>query len=201
MHVAGQWFFVIAAGVALIGLRLYLGMWQLHRNDRRVMRMFRRERAMHGGHDAPLPGAWTRMRNAGLATLLVPGAASLLVFAMYAFGGRYQVDRDGRIDCLVLSIAYPMGSALLGAIVGLCTPWMRGFVRSSLVGMVALTPLTIGCALAMDDALTHWQSFDTILCVGMISVFGMAIGYGSVRGDRLRAMGSKEARVALREES
>jgi hypothetical protein len=202
MNVAGPWVeptLVIAAGVALIGLRLYLGVSQLHRSDRWALRIIRRERAMHKGHDAPLPDAWTRMRNAGLATLIVPGAGSLVLLAIYVYGGRYQFYRHERVDYLVASISYPIGSALLGAIVGLGKPWMRGFVRSSLVVMAALTPLIVGIALSMDNALTHWDTFDTALCVGMIVIYGMAGGYGSARGERLRAMRGKEARTISRE--
>jgi hypothetical protein len=198
MNAAGQWLLLSAMGVTLIALRLYLGVTQLHRNDRWALRMIRRERAMHGGHDAPLPSAWRRMLNAGRATLIVPGAGTLVLLAIYAHGGRYQIVGDDRVDFLVLSIANPIGTALLGSILGLGIPWAHGFVRSTLVGMAALIPIVIGTALSMDDALTHWQTFDTVLCIAMVTVLGMAIGYGSVREHQLRAMRGEQARSVLR---
>jgi hypothetical protein len=127
---------------------------------------------------------WLRLRNGALFGLVFPGGCTLIILAMYALGGRYQHDKASDMDLLVLSISYPIGSVLLGAILALAGTWVRGFLLSTLVGIIAITPFVVAVGLGMDDGLHHWNREHTIICGSLILVYGAAIGYGMARTKR-----------------
>jgi hypothetical protein len=123
-------------------------------------------------------GAWQRAWRGMKVTLVVPGAFTILIVAMYMIAGRHQLSRGTDTDLLVLSIAYPLGSAIMGAVIGWGAPFMRGHVRSALVGIAAIAPFVFGVMLSVDNGLQHLDEVHIVLGVGMTIVYGAAIGYG-----------------------
>jgi hypothetical protein len=126
-------------------------------------------------------GPLQRIGRGALMGLAFPGAFTILILIMYLVGGRYQTDRTGSLDTLVLLIAYPTGSAIMGAVLGFALPFMRNWVSAALVGMVALAPLIIGIALSSHDAGTPWAPDEAIIAAIMIAVFGSALGISVLR--------------------
>jgi len=122
-------------------------------------------------------GAWERAWRGARLGLVFPGVFTILILVIYLFGGRHQLSRGIEADFLVLSIAYPLGAAIMGAVLALGAPFMRGYVRSALVGMAALAPFLIGIGLSMDDGLTHWSSSQTEITFALTIVYGGMIGY------------------------
>lgn len=180
---------VIAASLLGTGLHLYRRFKRQRAFSRRLAEVEAKEAQHHGGV-IENPPAWLRVRNGASLTLLVPGVFSVLIWAVYAFGGRIQRDSAGvSTDMLVLSIAYPLGSVLMGAIVGLGRPAMRNVISSTLIGTLAVAPLMIGIALSMDNALTRWRLQDTVMAAGLSLLFGAALGYGATTRTRRRAAG------------
>jgi len=170
---------VIAFSLVGAGLHLYYRVKRQRAFSRRLAEVEAKESQQHGGV-LENPPAWLRVRNGALVTLAFPGAFSVLIWAIYVFGGRIQRDGAGvSTDMLVLSIAYPLGSLLMGAIVGLGRPVMRSFITSTLVGSLAVAPLIIGIELSMDNALTQWNLPDMVMTAFMILFFGIALGYGA----------------------
>jgi hypothetical protein len=123
-----------------------------------------------------------------LLCLVFPGVFSVLIWAAYLLGGRIQRDNSGvTTDLLVLSIAYPVGSLLMGTVLGLGVPLMRNFASSSIVGILAIAPLMVGIGLSIDNALTQWTLSDTVLTASLTIVFGIALGCGATIVTRRRA--------------
>jgi hypothetical protein len=127
-------------------------------------------------------GAWQRAVRGGAVTALFPGGFSVLMLLMWLFGGRYQRDHGVTIDLLQASILYFIGSTFLGAAIGLGLPYMRGLVRSTLIGAIAIAPLFIGSLVSMDAG--HWGTFETVFSTSMSVLMGMAIGVGVTNGKR-----------------
>jgi hypothetical protein len=163
----------------------------------RIYRAFRRRRRMVARLDAVpasererrrrefvAQSAWQRAWRGMRVTLIVPGAFTILIVAMYVIGGRHQLSRGTDTDFLVLSIAYPLGSAIMGAVIGLGAPFMRGFVRSALVGIAAIAPFVFGIMLAVDNGLQHLDEMHMVVGTGMTVLYGSAIGYGVGRARR-----------------
>jgi hypothetical protein len=171
------------------GVHLYNRIKRQRAFSRRLAEIEAKDAQQHGGV-LENPPAWLRVRNGALVALLFPGVFSILIWAVYVFGGRIQRDGAGvRTDMLVLSVAYPLGSLLMGAIVGLGRPVMRNLITSTLVGSLAIAPLIAGIVLSMDNALTQWRLSDTAMAAGMSLVFGAALGYGATTRTRRRAAG------------
>ncbi len=80
---------------------------------------------------------------------------------MYMIVGRHQLSDGTDTDLLVLSIAYPLGSAMMGGVIGLGEPFMRGHVRSALVGIAAIAPFVFGVMLSVDHGLEHLSRVTT----------------------------------------
>jgi hypothetical protein len=129
-------------------------------------------------------GGWQRAWRGMKVTLVVPGAFTILIVALYMIGGRHQLSHGTDTDLLVLSIAYPVGSAIMGAVIGLGAPFMRGHVRSALVGIAAVAPFVFGICLSMDNGLQHMGEVQIVMGAGMTILFGSAIGYGVGRARR-----------------
>ena len=89
-------------------------------------------------------GPWQRGWRGAALGLAFPGIFTILILAIFAFGGRHQLSRGVETDYLVLSIVYPLGSAIMGAVLALGAPFMRGYVRSALVGMRRSRRLSLG---------------------------------------------------------
>ena len=123
-----------------------------------------------------------RLVKGGTITLVIPGGFSSLLLLIGVFGGRYQRDGDITTDFFTLSELYLLGSIFLGAAIGLGAPFMRGLVRASLVGMVAIAPLLLGVAWSMDSG--NWHAFDTVFVGLMTVILGIAIGRGAMREER-----------------
>jgi hypothetical protein len=136
-------------------------------------------------------GAWNRARRGASLGLAFPGIFTILILVIYAFGGRHQLSKGTEIDFLVLSIAYPLGSAIMGAVLALGAPFMRGYVRSALVGMAAFAPFVIGIGLATDNGLTRWDSSQTGVSVALTIFYGGVVGY--VVGKKLGRQTSRTA--------
>ena len=127
---------------------------------------------MHG-----TPSAWRQWLDAVAFSATFPGMFSIPIWAIYLFGGRYWTDPDGvRMDWLVLSIAYPVGALLIGAIAGLGTPLRRNVLSSCIIGTIAIAPLAAGIALSMGNALTHWAVANTIVAGSLSLAFGITLG-------------------------
>jgi hypothetical protein len=126
--------------------------------------------------------AWQRTVRGGAVTALFPGGFTALLLLMWLFGGRYQRDHNTTIDLLQSSIFYFVGSAFLGAAIGFGLPYMRGFVRSSLIGAIAIAPLFIGIAISMDAG--HWGTFETVSAASLSVIMGIAVGHGVTNGRR-----------------
>ena len=177
---------VIAASLLAAGYHLYFRIKRQRAFSRRLAEVEAQESQQHGVLEHP--PAWLRVRNGALFTLLFPGVFSVLIWAVYVFGGRMQRDSAGvSTDMLVLSIAYPLGSLLMGAVIGLGRPAMRNVISSTLIGTLAIAPLMIGIGLSMDNALTHWTLPDTVMTAGLTVLFGAALGYGATTRKRGRA--------------
>lgn len=178
---------VIAASIVAFGFHAYRVVRKQRAFARRVAASEPQLTQRKGGTLAT-PSAWRRVRNAALLCLVFPGVFSVLIWAVYLLGGRIQRDNSGvTTDLLVLSIAYPVGSLLMGAVLGLGLPLMRNFVSSSIVGILAVAPLMVGIGLSMDNALTQWTLGDTVLTGSLTIVFGMTLGYGATMVTRRRA--------------
>ena len=178
---------VIAASIAALGCHAYRLVRTQRAFPRRVAAL-ESQLAQRRGGTLATPSAWRRVRNTALFCLVLPGVFSILIWAAYLLGGRIQRDHYGvTTDLLVLSIAYPLGSVLMGTVLGLGMPLMRNFMSSSIVGIVAIAPLMIGIGLSMDNALTQWTLSDTVLTGSLTIVFGMALGYGATTVTRRRA--------------
>ena len=185
---------VIAASLVGAGFHLYYRVKRQRAFSRRLAEVEAKESEEHGGV-LKNPPAWLRVRNGALFTLAFPGAFSVLIWAVYVFGGRMQRDDAGvSTDMLVLSIAYPLGSLLMGAIVGLGRPVMRGFITATLVGSLAVAPLSIGVELSMDNALTQWRLPNTVMTAVMTLLFGTALGHG-VRAVKRRRLTTRATSV------
>lgn len=175
---------IVLATVAL-GFRVF-GLVQKRRHVFSPARSTGERGGDSNGGTVPKVGTWQRVRNGASFGAICPGLFSVLIWLIYLFGGRFQQDNGVTTDFLVLSIAYPLGSLLMGAILGLGLPMMRNFASSSMVGMIAIAPLSIGIGLSMDNALTHRTSGTTVV-VAVVTVFlGMAIGYGATNVTRQR---------------
>jgi hypothetical protein len=132
---------------------------------------------------ASLP-PWQRIGRGALMGLVLPGAFTILILYEYLHGGRYQNDGRSTTDVLVLLIAYPIGSVIMGAVLGFGTRFIRSMASATVVGMLAIAPLLIGCGLSLDDG--HWEASDTIITAILTVVFGAALGHGVLRARRNR---------------
>ena len=125
---------------------------------------------------------WRRTVRGGAITALFPGGFSALMLLVCLFGGRYQRDHNKTIDLLQMAILYFVGSSFLGAAIGFGIPYMRGPVRATLGGAIAIAPLLIGISISMDAG--HWGTFETVFSASMSVLMGLAIGLGVTNGER-----------------
>jgi hypothetical protein len=98
---------------------------------------------------------------------VIPGIFSLLILAILVFGGRYQNDKYGQPqDMLVLFVGYLLGSVFLGAIMGVLSPWTRRVPLAVGAGWLAAMPMTAGIVAAQGDNLGHWTTQATEMAMG-----------------------------------
>ena len=179
---------VIAAALVGAGVQIYYRLERLRALLRRIAER-QNETALQSSRAQSEPSAWRRAIQGASFTLIVPGAFSILIWAAYLFAGRTLGDNgDIQIDTLVLSIAYPLGSALMGAVLGLGRPVMRNFIMSTFVGVVAVAPWIIGIELSMGNALTHWGVPNTAMTVMIVLALGIALGFGATAVRRRRVI-------------
>lgn len=140
---------------------------------------------------AATPSVWRRTRNGAVVGLMFPGIFTLLLVGVYLFGGRYQRDYDSTIDMLVLSIAYPLGSAIMGGVIGFGAPFMTNFARGTLVGTAAMLPFMIGIGLSMSNGLAHWDMPWTLVTASLSVMLGAGLAIGVLRGRAREASGGR----------
>ena len=150
--------------------------------------------------DAPFASRpfWERVERGAFFTVLVPGGFSVLILLWAAFDGRYQKiakDDMSSVDLLELGILYLLGSMWLGAAIAAAAPLMRGFVIRTLVGITAVAPLITACVWAISAG--HWDLVDTVISASMILLYGVCIGHGVKRSEKLRARARRELGLDL----
>jgi hypothetical protein len=103
-----------------------------------------------------------------------PGGFSIPILLFCAFGGRHYRSRGTTTDLLELGVLYLLGSVFLGAAIGFASPFMRGLVSRSLIGIAAVASLIIGIGLSMDAG--TWKTDDSMITVSLSVLFGLALG-------------------------
>jgi len=167
--------------LALFAGRVYLLIGKRRRIQSAVEKAIRTTPKESGTPFAELSG-WQRVKKGGGITAVFPGGFSILLLLIWLYGGRYQRLKGTPTDVAELTILYFVGSVLLGATIGFGYPYMRGFVRSSLIATLAFVPLMIGCELAMNFG--HWETTDIVVTASLSVLFGMALGHGAAKGQR-----------------
>ena len=187
----------LAGGLVLVATLAAARFYLLFAKRQRILRRVDAAQAAYvaagGVPFAQLPTRH-RVSRAARFTALVPGGCTALILIAFLVGGRFQRDPGVTIDLLELATLYFAGSVFIGVALGFGAPVMRGFVRASIVGIIAIAPLSIGCVLSMDEG--HWGTFETILAAGMSVALGTALGYGASRGERLEASAARRSRLA-----
>jgi hypothetical protein len=110
------------------------------------------------------------------------GTFDVLIILSLLVGGRYQTygrsARSGTCDFLFLSVAYPIGAFLSGAIIG-ATYSMRRRVWVVIPAMIAsMVPWFTAIALPDVRARAHWAVADTDLVLVCSTLVGSVLGYG-----------------------
>jgi hypothetical protein len=142
--------------------------------------------------------ALVRAERGALGMLLGFSFFSLGSLALLVFGGRHQPDRQGNPqDLLTLFLAWMIGSAWVGATVGLASPWMRRFPVAAAIGPIAVLPLMVGFLAADANGFSHWTGHQTMLAVVISLVVGVIFGVGCWR--RVRDVPSAPATPSDRE--
>jgi hypothetical protein len=116
-----------------------------------------------------------RVGGGAVIGLLFPGVFSILILLTLFVGGRHQVDDHGnQPDVLALFAYYLLGSAAMGAILGLFWPRLRNPLAAILTGCVATAPLVLGISSAMTPS--HPD-----LMIGLTVLFGTVVGLSARR--------------------
>ena len=119
----------------------------------------------------------SRAKASALAvgTVFVP--FTVLIFAMWIFGGPEQRVRGALVRVDLLLLLYPLGAILTGAILGVLEPFVgRSRWRAALTGAVAVLPWFAGIALTTDHGYRDWNGAHTFTIVIMTLVFGPVVG-------------------------
>ena len=132
------------------------------------------ETPSHHPRDATTLG---RAKASALAvgTVFVP--FTILIFAMWIFGGPEQRVRGALVRVDLLLLLYPLGAIVTGAILGVLEPFVgRSRWRAALTGAVAVLPWLAGIALTTDHGYRDWNGAHTFTIVIMTLVFGPVVG-------------------------
>jgi hypothetical protein len=92
---------------------------------------------------------WKRLGFGAFVGLAALGGPSLLLLLITAGGGRYQQGRGGvEQDMWLVSLVYPFGAAIGGAIALVFAPFLKHAWQAALIGAIALFPMGLLIGLA-----------------------------------------------------
>ena len=110
-----------------------------------------------------------------VGTIFVP--FTILIFAMWIFGGSAQRVRGTLVRVDLLLLLYPLGAIVTGALLGLFETFIgRSRWRAALAGAIAVLPWFAGIALTTDHGYRDWNDAHTFATVIMTLIFGPLVG-------------------------
>jgi len=126
-----------------------------------------------------------RMIRGAIQALRYFGIFCLLILALWLFGGAEQESRGMTIRADLLTLLYPAGVIIAGAVFGLLEPVAdRSRGAAMAVGVIALLPWVLGISLTMDRGYADWTIGHTITSLITTVLLGSAAGYGYSLGNR-----------------
>ncbi len=143
---------------------------------------------------------WGRAARAAGNSVLALGLPCLLLVAVALVGGRYQHGRGGtEVDVGALSVLYPLGIALAGAIAGVGAPRVRRAWQAGLLGLAAALPAMSLIASTFDPRDPGASRGRVIAALVGALASGPAVGVNLFRHDRReRESGSRTRGAAKR---
>lgn len=131
--------------------------------------------------------AFARVELGALSVLIAFAIFSFGSLAFLVIGGRHQADSHGNVqDVLVLFLAWTVGSAWLGATLGLAAPWLRRLPVALIVGPPAVFPIMVGFIAADANGFAHWTEHQTNVSIVVSLIVGAFVGF--VLWKRLRSL-------------
>ncbi len=110
------------------------------------------------------------------------GIFTVLILAMWLIGGPNPTSRGVPIRGDLLTLIYPGGAAVTGALFALFEPVAdRSMVLAMAAGIIAIAPWVAGIALTFDRGYASWNVGHTIVTAITSLTLGCAMGYGYSR--------------------
>ena len=129
--------------------------------------------------------ALVRAEFGALGVLVATGVFSLISLALLVIGGRHQTDSHGDSqDVLVLFLGWTIGSAWLGAVLGIAAPWMKRLPVAIAAGPIAVLPLMVGFIAADANGFGHWSRHQTVISLAVSLGVGALLGGGIGRSEK-----------------
>jgi hypothetical protein len=123
-----------------------------------------------------------RMRRGAGVFLRSFGIFTILILAMWLVGGPEPASRGVPIRVDLLTLIYPGGAAITGALFALFEPAAdRSRVLAMAVGIIAIAPWVAGITLTFDRGYASWNVGHTIVTAITSLTLGCAMGYGYSR--------------------
>jgi hypothetical protein len=127
--------------------------------------------------DAPHASATTRVA-AGAMGGAVFAAFALVSAAAWLVVGPVSTTRGGvRVRWDLLTVGYPLGAVLGGALLGFARPCVRPRPLAALFGLLALLPLSVLLTASLDGAHRAWSLRHTVLALVTAAVLGGGLGW------------------------
>ncbi len=133
---------------------------------------------MHEDRESPIQ----RMVRGARLFLRSFGIFTVLILAMWLIGGPNPTSRGVPIRGDLLTLIYPGGAAVTGALFALFEPVAdRSMVLAMAAGIIAIAPWVAGIALTFDRGYASWNVGHTIVTAITSLTLGCAMGYGYSR--------------------
>jgi hypothetical protein len=103
--------------------------------------------------------------------------ALVAAVAWLVVGPESTLQSGVRVRWDMLTVGYPLGAVLGGALLGLGRPCVRRRPVAVLVGVVALLPLSIVVSASLDGAHLAWGPRATVLAMLTAATLGGGLGW------------------------
>ena len=125
-----------------------------------------------------MPRAPIRVRAAaGAAAGSVFAVFTPILAATWLFRGAEVTIARGLVRVDLLTLLYPLGAVIAGALLCILLPYGRGRIGGALLGAISLLPWIAAIAWCMDRGYAQWQVSHTILTFLVATLLGAPLGW------------------------